>query len=134
MRKIDLMKDSISNQRFKAVIITKNGEPCPGLQGFLSEKGFSATTMTASEALAECSANPPDLAIVQDDLGPVTGARFLSQLLGLSWKTSTVLITDQDEEIVHDRTEGLGILGSIRSADDLQRLDALLETFFNIVS
>jgi DNA-binding NarL/FixJ family response regulator len=128
------MKDPADNRRFTAMIVTGSGKPCPGLQAFLWERGFYTKNSVASEALDACRSNPPDLAIVQDDLGPITGTQFLSQLLGVTWRTSTILITDLDEETVHERTEGLGILGAVRDCEDYSKLTALLETFFNIVS
>jgi hypothetical protein len=55
-------------------------------------------------------------------------------LLKVSWTTSTILIADEEEEAIHDQTEGLGILGSIRTVNDMETLDRLLDRFLEIVS
>ena len=78
--------------------------------------------------------NPPDLVIVEDRLTGMTGIHFLAELLKVSWTTSTILISDEEEEALHDQTEGLGILGAIRTVDDVESLDRLLDRFLEIVS
>jgi hypothetical protein len=64
----------------------------------------------------------------------MTGIRFLAELLKVSWTTSAILISDEEEEALHDQTEGLGILGAIRAADDVETLDRLIDRFLQIVS
>jgi len=64
----------------------------------------------------------------------MTGIHFLAELLKVSWQTSTILIADEEEEVIHDQTEGLGILGAIRTADDIGSLDRLLDRFLGIIS
>ena len=100
----------------------------------LAQKGIFASVRTDPvAALEECRSNPPQLAIVANELRGMTGALFLAELLKISWTTSAILIADEDEEVVHERTEGLGILGSIRKAEDTANLEKLLETFLEIV-
>jgi hypothetical protein len=99
----------------------------------LRKRGISAQVMAdPAKALDECRANPPHLAIVASELGAMAGTCFLAELLKVSWTTSTILIADEDEEVVHERTEGLGILGFIRTAEDTASLERLLETFLEI--
>jgi hypothetical protein len=64
----------------------------------------------------------------------MTGIHFLAELLKVSWTTSAILISDEEEEALHDRTEGLGILGAIRTVDDVKSLDRLLDKFREMVS
>ncbi len=101
----------------------------------LSKQSISATVITnADEALDECLMNPPDLAIVGTSLGSMTGIHFLAELLKISWKTATILISDEEEEALHEKTEGLGILGAIKTVDDTESLEPLLDKFLQIVS
>jgi DNA-binding response OmpR family regulator len=105
------------------------------LTEILSQRGISATIVSSpDEALRECRANSPHLAIVAGAVGGITGVRFLRELLNISWETFTILIMDEDEEAVHTRAEGLGILGSIRTADDTEGFEKLLDKFCEMVS
>lgn len=79
------------------------------------------------KALEECRSAPPDIVIVDDDLKAMTGRQFLAQLLRISWTTASILITAEEEETVHERTEGLGILGRIRNYSDEEALAVLLQ-------
>jgi len=80
-------------------------------------------------ALEACRDDPPDLAVVQWDLGAMSGVEFITELLKISWTTATVLITDKDEETVHDKAEGLGILGRVTDFRDIVGLGRLLDTY-----
>jgi len=118
----------------KAILVAGDGAGVSRLTEALSNHSISVTVSAMpDEALDECRRNPPHLAIVESDLGAMTGVRFLAELLKVSWTTSTILIADEDEESIHDRTEGLGILGSIRTTDDIEGLERLLARFTKIV-
>ena len=127
------MKTATGDSRLTAIIAAD--ERVSALTETLSKRGISATVITnADEALDECLMNPPHLAIVGSALGRMTGIHFLAELLKISWKTSTILIADEDEETIHDQTEGLGILGAIKSTRDAEALEKLLDKFFEIVA
>jgi hypothetical protein len=55
--------------------------------------------------------------------------QFVTELLKVSWTVSTILITEDDPETVHEKAEGLGILGSISHPDDREKLEELLKEF-----
>ncbi len=84
------------------------------------------------ETLEASKKNTPDLVIVEKGIPEMKATTFLADLLKISWTTSTILIADEEEEALHEETEGLGILGSVKSADDLQGLERLLEVFFRL--
>jgi PleD family two-component response regulator len=129
------MKEASEEMMLKALLVVESSNQVSRLMGSLSKKGISATIITdPDEALDECRRKPPHLAIVASVLGTVTGVRFLAELLKISWTTSTILISDEEEETVHDLTEGLGILGSIRTVDDMESLNKLIDRFLEIVS
>ncbi len=116
----------------RAVVIVNDASQARPIVECLSRKGFVGIIESDPQAVLEsCSVNPPDLVIVEDR---VTGIRFLAELLKVSWTTSTILIADEEEEVLHDQTEGLGILGAIRTVDDTESLDRLLDRFLEIVS
>jgi DNA-binding response OmpR family regulator len=81
------------------------------------------------KALEECRTSPPDIVVVDDNLGYTTGKQFLARLLRISWTTASILISADEEERVHENTEGLGILGSIRSYTDEEALTVLLQRY-----
>ncbi len=119
----------------RALVVVDGRDQVSRLVETLSKRGISASVKTYPDgALEECRRKPPHLAIVGKALGSTTGIRFLAELLRVSWTTSTILIADEEEEVLHDQTEGLGILGAIRTVDDMESLDRLLDRFLEIVS
>ncbi len=100
------------------------------------EKRGLATTLRSdlNEALDECRRNPPDLAIVEKTAGAMTGVHFLAELLKVSWTTSAILIADEEENVLHQETEGLGILGTIKSVDDVEGMERLIDRFLEVLS
>jgi DNA-binding response OmpR family regulator len=128
------MKTASENVGLRAIVLA-DPRQASGLVDGLSKRGISASVSTdPDEALVECRKNPPHLVIVESVLATMTGIHFLAELLKVSWQTSTILIADEEEEVIHDQTEGLGILGAIRTADDMESLDRLLDRFLEIVS
>jgi DNA-binding NtrC family response regulator len=129
------MNKASENVGLRAIVLAEDQRQALGLVARLSKRGISASVSTdPDEALVECRGNPPHLVIVGSVLATMTGIHFLAELLKVSWKTSTILITDEEAEVVHDQTEGLGILGAIRMPDDVERLERLLDRFFEIAS
>lgn len=127
------MKKPLEEANLRALILLEALDGSAPLIETLAKKGISAEVKTdPAAALDQCRANPPHLAIVASNLGAMTGTQFLAELLKVSWTTATILIADEDEEAVHDLTEGLGILGSVRSTDDVEHLERLVEAFLEI--
>ena len=111
------------------VIVNDAGQARPILES-LSQKGFTGIAESDPQAVLDaCQVNPPDLVIVEEHLTGMTGIRFLSRLVSTCWTTSAILITDEQEESVHQMTEGLGILGYMRNFEDTASLDRLLDRF-----
>jgi DNA-binding response OmpR family regulator len=129
------MKTASENVGLRAIVLAEDPRQASGLVDRLSKRGMSASVSTdPDEALVKCRQNPPNLVIVGSVLATMTGIHFLAELLKVSWTTSTILISDEEEEALHDQTEGLGILGAIRAADDVESLDRLLDRFLEIAS
>jgi DNA-binding response OmpR family regulator len=109
------------------VLVNDPGQVRPALDA-LSRKGFSTLVRSdPAELLESCKVSAPDLIIVEDRLPGMSGIQFLAALLKIAWTTATVLVIDEEEESVHEKTEGLGILGSMRDLGDTGRLEQLLD-------
>jgi len=119
-----------TNKRLKALVVINEPARLEVIRQVLSDRGIDVTVLTdPEEALGICREGPPDLAVVQDPLRSMSGTVFLNHLVRISWATGTILIADADEDHVHDRTEGLGILGHMRSPTDRDALERLLDKF-----
>jgi DNA-binding NtrC family response regulator len=112
----------------RAIVIVNGASQARLILEGLSRKGFVGIIESDPQAVLEtCRGNPPDLVIVEHRLTGMTGVRFLSRLVSISWTTSAILIVDEQEEVVHEMTEGLGILGHMRNCEDTASLDRLLD-------
>jgi hypothetical protein len=120
-----------TTQDIQAIILVNEPTGAHGIVDILAQRGISATVGTdPEEVLGLCITKNTHLVVVEDTLSSMSGPRFLAELLRVSWTTSSILIWDEDEEIVHEKTEGLGILGSIRSVQDTEGLEKLIDKFF----
>jgi hypothetical protein len=86
------------------------------------------------EALGRQSEKPFDLLVVQNNLTTGDGLRLIRDFLAVNWMTASIVICDVDEDTIHERAEGLGILGHIRSVGDVQSFGQLLDTFKQMAS
>ncbi len=116
--------------RLRAIVVVNDVHEVSVMVKILGKLGLATTVRNdPNEALDECRRTPPDLAIVEKTMVSMTGPRFLDELLKVSWTTSTILIADEDEKALHQETEGLGILGSIRTVNDVEGLERLIAKF-----
>lgn len=118
--------------KYSALIVSNDLRLHADLQKMLGERGISTSFKTPEKALEECRQKPPSLAIIESGSSSSSAARIAAELLEISWTISTILVSDEDEEVLHEKTEGLGILGSIKSFDDSEALNNLLEAFFRV--
>jgi hypothetical protein len=80
------------------------------------------------------SRGKPYLAVVGENLATRSGINFLLDLLKVSWTPATILVSERNDNVIHEDTEGLGILGQIKGYDDLENLEKLLRKFKEIVT
>lgn len=129
------MPDTQTERPKRVLLLVSDNTSATPLHEKLVSKGITVTIEDdPHEALVRCQENPPDLAVVEDSLSGMTGIRFLGELLKVSWTTASILIADEDDEIIHERAEGLGILGHVRGYDDFEALEKLLERFSRLAS
>ncbi len=118
------------SKRYTAFVVVNEATAAGPFADMLSDRGLEPTIFTdPQQALGRCRQAPPDLVIVEDFVGGMRGVDFLSALLKISWTTSTILMTEEDEDKVHEKTEGLGILGRVGSFDNSDDLAKLLKRF-----
>ncbi len=119
----------------KALVLVKEPGSAASLIQRLTEAGFivdSSSDPTLS--LDKSRLNKPDLVVVEEDLQTMSGIHFISELLKISWTTSTILVSERNDNVIHEATEGLGILGHIKDYEDLEGFESLLKKFEEIVS
>ena len=104
------------------------------LTEFLEMKGFDVFVPDDLEAgLAEHGKESFQLAIKEEGYKSLSASLVVQELLKVSWATNSIIITDKNEDQLHEQTEGLGILGAMKDVDDFKRLEELLATLNNIL-
>jgi DNA-binding response OmpR family regulator len=126
-----MCKDRKSTDRKpRALILSTNATGVAKVSAFLRERGIEAVEVDSLErCVIQAKSSPPDLLIAEDDITSNIGLLAIRELLRISWMVSSILVSDLDETEIHDRAEGLGILGNLRVIDDLEELDRLLDDF-----
>jgi len=114
----------------RACIVEDGTLDISSILNLLASSQIVAEVFSASDrALLRQKQEPFDLLIIHDDPSTGAGLKLAGEFLKINWMTSTIVICDQDESIIHDRAEGLGILGHVRMVDDLNSLAQLLTKF-----
>ena len=112
------------------MIVTTNQSALTGLaQGLTQDPAVKMQWVengeTALKMLAEVS---PDLVIVDEDLGDMSGLDLIKKLTMINPMINTAAVTSQPEEEFHETSEGLGILSGIPVGAQKQAgLDLLLK-------
>lgn len=114
----------------RALIVITDLSSAEAVKATLKANGIEGVIETDErKALDLCRVDPPDLAIVGDPLECMSVYHFVTELLKISWTVSTILVTEDDAEAVHEKAEGLGIVGHISHAKDREKLEQLLSDF-----
>jgi len=92
---------------------------------------FAADDLDAG--LAEHRKDPFQLAVVEEGYKSLSSPAVVKELLNIAWTTNSIIITEEDEDNLHETAEGLGILGGMKNRHDVKRLGQLLETLNNIL-
>jgi hypothetical protein len=118
-----------SKKKPTAIVVMEDTAQAAGVVKLLADRNIAAEVETdPARAREHCRGAAPDLAVV----GVPPGIPFLRELLKVSWLTNMILISDMDHEALHDEAEGLGILGAMKTPEDREGLDTLLERFYEI--
>jgi len=118
-----------------AILIVNEPHRAASIIDLLCGRGFSvAVSDNTEQVLRDCRGHSPDVVIVENRLREISGIRFLSELIRVSWTTSAILVSEEDPELIHEQTEGLGILGSVTSLDDREGMERLINDFFGLLT
>jgi hypothetical protein len=121
------------NKSARACIVMDGTYDPSGIIGLLrSSQIVSEVFDSSDQALLIQKQEPFDILIVHDDPLTGQGLKLVEEFLKINWMTSAIVICDEEETVIHDRAEGLGILGHIRKSDDLNSLGKLLTKFKQI--
>ncbi|MDD3474053.1 MAG: hypothetical protein PHS86_14830 [Syntrophaceae bacterium] len=124
------MSSDNSNKNITALLFSTETKDIQKLSDVFSTRGIELTVVdSAADCLQKCMIFIPDLLIVEDDPGTDVGIKIVRDVLKISWTVSSILISPLEDNEIHDRAEGLGILGSISALDDFEKLNYLLDTF-----
>lgn len=121
------------NKSARACIVMDGTYDASGIISLLRSFHIVSEVFNSSDqALLIQKQEPFDIVIVHDDPSTGQGLKLVEDFLKINWMTSSIVICDQQESVIHDRAEGLGILGHIRKSDDLKSLAQLLTKFKQI--
>ena len=119
-----------NGKQFKACVFVEQDADISPLLKILESFDISAEVFSEPDlALSMHNREAFDLLIVQDHPDQGAGLKLINDFLATNWMTSSILICDLDEDTVHERAEGLGILGYVRHFDEATSIKALLNKF-----
>lgn len=119
----------MSEQTNSTCVILCREETQPGsLVQKLEAMGYECSLFHGTvQALNWIASNRTDLLIIEDtSFKDMTGPQFINEVMKVSWTTNTILVSSDDAESIHERTEGLGILGGVGSFQDTDGMTRLL--------
>lgn len=123
-----------SSNTMRAVLFLGQGFSPGTISQILSRHGFLVHCATDCQvALQEHRQAPFHLALVDDGYESRPAAAIIQDLLKIAWTTNAIIISKTEESQLHEETEGLGILGSIRDGNDVEKLEELLGTLKRIL-
>jgi DNA-binding response OmpR family regulator len=121
------------NSSVSAVIVASNAQAARPASSVCRLHGITDRVFSdGPTAVQESKDAPPALLIVEDDLKPLSGPEIITEFLKLSWQVSSILVSPDDGETVHEKTEGMGILGHVAGWDDRNGLEQLVRTFWDL--
>jgi DNA-binding response OmpR family regulator len=86
-----------------------------------------------AEAVDAAREKKPVIMIIDQDLDDMPGIALVPRLLQINAMIHMALVSDQPEEVFHDRTEGLGILMKLSPLPDRQEAVQLCERLSGVI-
>lgn len=121
---------SITDEGIKALIFLDDEAGAKTVSTLLKKHGIESFAVNSLEkCLDRMRLSSPDILIVEDNTNSNIGIKAVQEALRISWTVSPILISSLNEEQIHDRAEGLGILGFMSSPSDVEKLDSLIDIF-----
>ncbi len=119
-------------------MVSDNPSGCDGLQKGLLKHAGVVVDMAGSfdDAMAGIGSAMPDLVIVDESLGGVSGKQVVENMIRKNPMVNTALVSSLSDEDFHEDTEGLGILMPIRkdggedqAKEVIERIEKLLSLY-----
>jgi hypothetical protein len=119
-----------NRKHFKACVFIEHGGDVSSMLKLLESLDINAEVFSEPDsAVLKHKKEAFDLIIAEDDPKTGKGLKLINDFVTINWMTSSVPISDLDEVSIHDRTEGLGILGHMSHLADLISLKSLMDKF-----
>jgi DNA-binding NtrC family response regulator len=119
-----------NDKHVKACVFVDKDVDVSSVLKLLDSRGINAEVFSEPDsAVSKHKKQAFDLLIAQDDAATSRGLKLINEFLTINWMTSSILICDLDEASIHERAEGLGILGHVRHFDEMVPLESLLDRF-----
>lgn len=119
-----------NDKHVKACVFVDKDVDVSSVLKLLDSRGINAEVFSEPDsAVSKHKKQAFDLLIAQDDTATSRGLKLINEFLTINWMTSSILICDLDEASIHERAEGLGILGHVRHFDEMVSLESLLDRF-----
>jgi PleD family two-component response regulator len=80
------------------------------------------------EALVKATADSPDLVIVDEHLGQVSGLQWIRRLMGINAFIHTAAVSSQPHDVFHEASEGLGVMAHLPPRPGKFEAEQLLKT------
>ena len=118
----------------KLLLISRDINPFNELTSRLKKYDDVELEISASgeKAFEMISGKAPDLAIVDGDLGDMTGLEFVKRLLKVNPMIDTAVVSALDPAEFHEASEGLGIMCQLPKKPDKDNTDKLVQTLKQI--
>ncbi len=121
---------SIQNNGINALIFLRDEAGAKIVSAALEKRGIKSLNVgSLAQCIDQMRTSSPDILIVEDATNSNIGIKAIQEALKISWTVSPILISPLDEKQIHDRAEGLGILGFISSPADTEKLNSLVDVF-----
>ena len=85
------------------------------------------------EALGKATADSPDLVIVDEYLGQVSGLMWIRRLMGINAFIHTAAVSSQPQDVFHEASEGLGIMAHLPPRPGKFEAEQLLKTLNQLI-
>jgi DNA-binding response OmpR family regulator len=86
-----------------------------------------------AEAIGAARQRKPVAVVIDQELGDMSGIALVLQLLQINAMINIALVSDQPEEVFHEKTEGLGILMKLSPIPDLQEAVQLSKRLMGVI-
>jgi DNA-binding response OmpR family regulator len=83
---------------------------------------------TGEAALEMAAADSPDLVIVDEYIGGISGLEWIRRLMGVNAFIQTAAVSSQPQDAFHDASEGLGVMAHLPTRPGRFEAELLLKT------